>query len=125
MGRIVAISCACCGAHFRVKTGCGVLHGDLTEVLKAFSKEQKEEIAECLKGEPFPVYDFAFRIGFCTRCADFVSVPALKLPEYGKAYIGACEKCNNQVELTENVQKMLCPVCGGSVLHTEEIGFWD
>ena len=125
MGKIVTIGCTSCGVSQTLKTGCGVLHSSLAEVVRLFPQATQKEVLEQTSGEMFPVFDFSFQIAFCGHCGDFVSIPVLKLPEHSLEYIGVCEKCKNQADLIGHNENKTCPICRNGVLNIAEAGFWD
>lgn len=125
MGDIVKITCASCKEEWQGMTGCGLAHARLQDVISLFPEMVAQEIAEAVKGELFPAFEFAYDILACSRCGSIASVPVLRLTAKGKEYTGLCPVCGEKAERTTDIGVMQCPVCGKTALQEESIGHWD
>lgn len=125
MGDIVKITCASCKEEWQCMTGCGLAHARLQDVISSFPETTAREIAEAVKGELFPAFEFTYDILTCSRCESMVSVPVLRLITDDREYTGLCPVCGEKTERTTDIDVMLCPVCGKAALQEDIIGHWD
>ena len=125
MGVVEKVTCTACKQEWECRTGCGLLHGSLKNVAKLFEEPVAAEIRAHQEMEPFPVYDFGYQLGNCTKCYDVVSVPVLKMRKSQKEYIGTCPKCGEMVNLIEDIKHTPCVICGKTALQSENVGHWD
>ncbi len=130
MGKVVKISCVSCGHTWENRIGCGLLHGNLGNVMKVFSGEEQEisQIRQYAAQNAYPVFDFAYRLACCNHCGNIVSVPVLNLADGAGDYIGSCVQCGRKIEWTDIIKKTEeapCPICGVVSLQEEETGMWD
>ena len=117
MGYIEQIACTSCGKSWELRTGCGMMHGQLENVLHMFPAEIIADIKASVGGQRFPYYDFNYKAAVCDNCKSIVSVPVLELPE---AY-----KSKNALPKMLPADIQSCPHCGSEALLKGTIGLWD
>lgn len=125
MGQIIKITCTFCKTEWECKTGCGILHGDLTRVAELYPPGQCHSIRDYAETEQFPLFDFGYRLSRCLHCHHVGSVPVLKLPNEKETYVGVCRQCMKEIELLEDIRDTECPVCHHKGLKEEPAGLWD
>lgn len=124
MGVIEKVTCNACKREWECQTGCGLMHGSLETVAGLF-EDKAEEILAYQAVEQFPLYDFAYQLGNCTKCYDVVSVPTLKMLKSNTEYIGTCPKCKGVVSLIQDIEQTPCVICGKKALKKANTGHWD
>lgn len=124
MGQIIKITCTACRSGWELRTGCGILHGDLMRVAALYPPEQCREIRSYANKEEYPLFSFGYQPAFCAHCNSMGSVPVLKLQD-NKTYVGTCGHCRKEVMLIEDLTKVRCPVCRHAKLQKERVGAWD
>lgn len=125
MGEIVKISCGSCKEEWQCTTGYGLRHARLQDVVSAFPAAVERDIVKTAGDEPFPVFEFGYRISVCRNCRSIVSVPVLKLTEADAGFSGVCPVCRRKTRLVLNPKRTSCPSCGKRTLRAEETGHWD
>ena len=58
MGAIERVKCENCGSAWECRTGCGILHGRLENVLLLFSEKVREEVNNVTSQEKIPQISF-------------------------------------------------------------------
>lgn len=124
MGKIIKVACKSCKNEWECKTGCGLSHALLQDVLQEFPEEIRVKITEEIVEES-PIFEFEYHISSCSHCGKIVSVPVIRFEEGDAEYIGSCPVCGNDVSLIPNIRKAICPVCSQKKLLAEETGRWD
>lgn len=125
MGSINKITCGSCQREWECKSGCGLLHARLEDVVREFPEEMGREIISQTDGEEFPIFDFAYQSAVCTGCRSMVGVPVLTFADKNKEYVGRCPICGGAAWPAADLGDVCCPVCGKKALEEEEIGSWD
>lgn len=124
MGKIQRVACKSCNSEWECKTGCGLSHALLQDVMQEFPKEIGDKIMR-VSGEEFPVFEFGYHISACSGCGKIVSVPVIRFAEEDVEYIGPCPVCGADVSLIVKIKEAVCPVCSQKTLMMEETGKWD
>lgn len=124
MGKVMRVNCVSCHKEWECRTGCGLSHALLQDVIREFSHETGREIIKQAGAEEFPVFMFAYHIAVCGGCG-VVSVPVLELPDQGTEYTGRCPVCGGMVQPVKNLKNIPCPACGEKTLSENEAGSWD
>lgn len=125
MGATVTISCKACGSKWQCQTGCGIMHGDLNQIVALYPENIQKEISKCIGEEAFPWFEFNYQLSYCKKCNSIESVPQLKLGDSHTEFIGKCSKCGQETHLIENVEELECPTCHKKTLSEETTGIWD
>lgn len=125
MGKMVRVNCTSCHKEWKCRTGCGLSHALLQDVIREFTYETGREIMKTAGGEAFPVFLFAYQVAVCSGCHSVVSVPVLELPQQGKVYTGSCPVCGGRAQPVQEIEETSCPACGEKTLQEEETGGWD
>lgn len=125
MGYIEQIACTSCGKSWELRTGCGMMHGQLENVLHMFPAEIIADIKETVGEQRFSYYDFKYKAAVCDTCKNVVSVPVLELPGVSKSYAGECPECKNALPKMLPADIQNCPRCGSEALLKGTIGLWD
>lgn len=125
MGRVMRIACVSCNKEWQCRTGCGLSHARLEDVLREFSNEISRKVPDRVRKEEFPIFDFAYHMAVCDICKDVVSVPVLRLADGDLEYSGTCPVCRKEARRISDTDAADCPVCGKRMRQPEEIGRWD
>lgn len=125
MGVITDVSCASCGKKWQLRTGSGILHGELGAVKSFFPMEIRQKLDNYEREAEFPLFDFGYQLAVCEHCKAIESVPVIKLLDRQEEYIGVCGTCGGWTKLIENIEETHCPVCHEASLSEEETGLWD
>lgn len=125
MGVVVKAACGACKARWQCETGCGIMHGEIRNIIPLFPRGTAQEIEADIGKTAFPAFEFAYRLSCCEHCGSIESVPVLKLLDAHKEYVGVCGKCWQNTKLIENIEDTPCPVCHKKALSVEEAGMWD
>lgn len=125
MGELKKITCRSCGAEWECRTGCGMMHGRLKQVVDLFPQEWRREMKECAAGGGFVPFTFSYQLSCCRECQRIESVPVLRFEKDGREYVGLCGQCGQKAELIEETEKVQCPVCHLALLEIQDIGQWD
>lgn len=125
MGKMVRVNCTACHKEWKCRTGCGLSHALLQDVIREFPYETGREIMKTAGGEDFPVFLFAYHTAVCDGCGSVVSVPVLELPDRGIEYTGSCPVCGGKAQPVGKIEEVPCPACGEKTLQEEETGGWD
>lgn len=125
MGAIERVTCASCGKLWEGKSGCGMMHGRLENVLGLFPQEIVTDIKEATKQQMFPRFHFEYQLTDCTVCKAVVSVPVLELSDAKKIYIGDCPICQSRMVKAAPIEQLQCPNCQKQSLEKNKIAMWD
>lgn len=125
MGVVQEWQCPSCRQRWRLCLGHGMKHGSLGRVMKLFKEETQKQIAADAGGGALPLFSFQYQAAVCRQCQAIVAVPVLSWQESGQTYIGTCPKCNDEIELLEQDQTVLCPKCQDADLNQQDVGLWD
>ncbi len=125
MGAIVKVFCESCNAVWDCRTGCGMQHGSLDNVVSLFPENIESILTDYAARNECPMFDFAFQPAVCKNCTGIVSVPVLRLFENDTLYVGVCPDCGKEVKHIKDIHRIHCPVCKKRMLKTLETGRWD
>ena len=112
MGRVNRFICPSCKMTWQIQLGHGFCHARLENVLDAFPAA-------------FPSFEFQYKAAVCPKCRQVLSVPVIHLHQSGNTYAPACPDCGISVQIKEEEETLICPVCGESPLFSEDAGRWD
>ena len=125
MDRVNRFICPSCKMTWQIQLGHGFCHARLENVLDAFPADIQEKILADTKGEAFPSFEFQYKAAVCPKCRQVLSVPVIHLHQSGNTYAPACPDCGISVQIKEEEETLICPVCGESPLFSEDAGRWD
>ena len=125
MGKTLELTCPSCNEEWQLRTGHGLAHATLENVLGAFPKEVQEKILSDTASERFPAFDFQYRPAICATCRKPVAAAEITLHATGATYMAPCPDCGATVSFFEEGADSPCPSCGQATLSIQDIGFWD
>lgn len=125
MGTIVNVVCKSCHAGWQCMTGCGLMHGELKMTADLFPEQTRKDLMEEIEQAEFPLFDFAYKLSYCSHCGSIESVPVVRMLESDKTYIGTCPVCGQKIKLIRDLSGAECPVCHEVTLEEYEAGHWD
>lgn len=125
MGVIERIACHACGYVWECRSGCGIMHGTIENVIRCFSEDTGQEIAGAVSRMEDPVFEFTYRPAVCQACGNIAAVPFLEFKKEGRHFQGECPFCGKSVKITEKIEQEKCPGCHQGPLEVRRTGFWD
>lgn len=127
MGVIYSIKCEECKSEWTLFLGQGMLHGNLSVVLKNFPAGVKEKLnIKAMEAMDTP-WSFSFEPGYSKGSGKFIAVPVLMISEERKMVIGKINLPTKDVKLLKigDIPKCPCPVCESDKLAVIQSGCWD
>ncbi|MCI9594960.1 MAG: hypothetical protein HFG51_12655 [Lachnospiraceae bacterium] len=125
MGVIQQFSCPSCQKTWKLRTGHGIRHAALGQVMEVFSEDIQRKIVAEVTGGQLPLFYFGYQAAACEHCREMAAVPVLRLIESNQTFVADCPGCGSKVEVLEEDTLVNCPACQKAKLKEQDVGIWD
>lgn len=125
MGVIQQFTCPSCLKNWKLRTGHGIRHAALGQVMEVFSEDIQRNIVAQVTGGQMPLFYFGYQEAVCEHCRNIVAVPVLRLIESNQTFIAGCPECSGEVKVIKEETPVNCPACQKAKLRVQDVGNWD
>ncbi len=129
MGQIVDLKCKKCHKEYNAKLGIGLLHFNINNISKSFSKDVEDKIMDIAKNHKLEDYLFNNVLIKCDKCKKIYSKPYIKI-KYDKdrvfEYGSECTYCGVKGKILDISKKedLICFDCK-NLFDVQIVGIWD
>ncbi len=127
MGEIIHLSCGKCNLKKQFNIGAGRLSIQASIVESKLTEEDLAEWKKLQEQGKIGFFSWQYNLAYCDICHDLKSVfnVNIKSKEDEIIRLGCrCDTCKRQLQLIDNEEPIMCPMCKEGQMQRMRMGMW-